>query len=45
MAGTAGMNLRTLDALGDVLGLNVVATDNHPPLQMRPRGRPRKGKV
>ena len=42
MSGKGGLFMSNLDALADVLGLNIVATEKHPEIPQRRRGRPRR---
>lgn len=42
MSGKIGLSLPTIDALADVLGLDIVATGEQPDIPTRGRGRPRK---
>lgn len=44
MRGKVGLSLPTLDALADVLGLNIVATGKRPEIPKGRRGRPRKAR-
>ena len=44
MRGAIGLSLPTLDALADVLGLNIVANGERPEIPKGRRGRPRKDK-
>ena len=42
MRGQVGLSLPTLDALADVLGLNIIASGERPEIPKGKRGRPRK---
>jgi len=42
MTGRGGLSMANLDALADVLGLNVAATGERPKIPTGRRGRPRK---
>jgi transcriptional regulator with XRE-family HTH domain len=42
MASTGGLSVASLDALADVLGLDIAATGSQRKLESRPPGRPRK---